>query len=275
MGNKRSRQLTAWLCAVLVMVGLVITFFPFLWLVVTSLKQPIDAFSLPPAWIFMPTSDNFAAVMEAGFLRSYWNNIVVGLMTTVSSLVLGVPAAYSLVRADFRGQRFMGFWILLSRLAPPVAFVIPMYVVFRSLGLTDSYLGLTVAYLTVSLPFVVWLMTGYFKGVPVEIEEAAMIDGCTRLGTLVRVVLPLSTPGLATAAIFSLMMAWSQYFYPLVLGGRNTITAPVMVTSFVTFEGPNWGKLAAAGLLVVAPVLIFTFVAQKGIIRGLLGGALK
>ena len=241
----------------------------------TSLKQPIDAFALPPTWIFTPTLENFIGVMEAGFLRSYWNNIVVGITSTVASLVLGVPAAYSLVRADFRGQHFMGFWILLSRLAPPVAFVIPMYVVFQRLGLIDSYLGLTISYLTASLPFVVWMMTGYFRGVPVEIEEAALIDGCTRVGTLMRIVIPLSMPGVATAAIFSLMMAWSQYFYPLILGGRNTITAPVMVTSFVTFEGPNWGKLAAAGLLVVAPVLVFTFVAQKGIIRGLTGGALK
>ena len=275
MGNKRRRQLATWLCAALVLLGLVLAFFPFLWLLMTSLKQPIEAFSLPPTWIFAPTLENFVDVMEVGFLRSYWNNIVVGLMTTVASLVLGVPAAYSLVRANFRGQHFMGFWILLSRLAPPVAFVIPMYVVFRTLGLIDTYLGLTISYLTQSLPFVVWIMTGYFKGVPVEIEEASLIDGCTRVGTLMRIVIPLSLPGLATAAIFSLMMAWSQYFFPLILGGRNTITAPVMVTSFVTFEGPNWGKLAAAGLLVVAPVLIFTFVAHKGIIRGLTGGALK
>ncbi|HWT80036.1 MAG TPA: carbohydrate ABC transporter permease [Candidatus Acidoferrum sp.] len=275
MGNKRRQQLTTWLCAALVALGLLVTFFPFLWLILTALKQPLEAFSLPPSWIFTPTLDNFASVMEAGFLRSYWNNIVVGLLTTVASLVLGVPAAYSLVRANFRGQHFMGFWILLSRLAPPVAFVIPMYVVFRRLGLIDTYLGLTISYLTASLPFVVWIMTGYFKGVPVEVEEAALIDGCTRVGTLTRIVIPLSMPGVATAAIFSLMMAWSQYFYPLILGGRNTITAPVMVTSFVTFEGPNWGKLAAAGLLVVAPVLVFTFVAQKGIIRGLTGGALK
>ncbi|MCL4465849.1 MAG: carbohydrate ABC transporter permease [Chloroflexi bacterium] len=275
MGYRQRRRLVAWLCAIIVAAALAFTFFPFFWLITTSLKKPIDAFALPPTWIFIPTLDNYGQVLEAGFLKSYFNNTLVGILCTMVSLILGVPAAYAMVRANFRGKSFMGAWILLSRLAPPVAFAIPLYVLFRSVGLVDNYLGLTIAYLTITMPFVVWIMTGFFEGVPVELEEAALIDGCTRLGALLRVVLPVSTPGLATAAIFSLMMSWNQYFYPLILGGRNTITSPVMITGFVTFEGPNWGKLAAAGVLVVAPVLVFTVVAQRGIVRGLVGGAVK
>jgi multiple sugar transport system permease protein len=169
----------------------------------------------------------------------------------------------------------MSTWILLSRMAPPVAFVIPMYMVFRSLRLIDSFPGLVIAYLTITLPFVVWIMNGFFQSVPEDMEEAAIIDGCTRLGALLRIVVPISTPGVATAPVFSMIMAWNQYFYPLILGGRRTITAPVLISGFLTFDGPNWGKLAAAGVVVIAPVLVFTLVAQKGLVRGLMGGATK
>jgi multiple sugar transport system permease protein len=153
--------------------------------------------------------------------------------------------------------------------------VIPMYMIFRQLRLIDSFPGLTIAYLTVTLPFVVWIMSGFFQSVPRDMEEAAIIDGCTRVGALLRVVLPISTPGIATATVFAMIMAWNQYFYPLILGGRRVITAPVLISGFLTFDGPNWGKLAAAGVVVVAPVLIFTLLAQKGLVRGLLGGAIK
>jgi multiple sugar transport system permease protein len=169
----------------------------------------------------------------------------------------------------------MGIWILLTRLAPPVAFVIPLYVVFTRLRLINTFQGLTIAYLTVTLPFVIWVMTGFFQGIPEELEDAARIDGCTRFGALIRVVLPLAAPGVVTASIFSLVMSWNQYFYPLILGGRNTNPAPLIIATFVNFEGPNWGVHAASGIAVVAPVLLFTLVAQKGLVRGLMGGAIK
>ena len=275
MNYRRRRRISGWACNALLAVFLVITFYPFFWLLTTSLKQQVDAFSIPPTWIFVPTLENFAGVLEPVFLKSYWNNLVVSSLCTFVSLLLGIPASYSLVRSRFRGKAFMGTWILLTRMVPRVVFVIPLYLLFRNLGLIDTYTGLVIAYLTITLPFVIWILTGFFQGVPQELEEAAMIDGCSRVGTLLRVVLPLSTPGLATAAIFSLMMSWNQFFYPIILGGRDTMTAPAVVASMVSFEGPNWGHMAAAGLLVVGPVLIFTFLAQGGLVRGLLGGALK
>jgi multiple sugar transport system permease protein len=275
MGHKRRKQVTGWLCNVLLLLVLLFIFFPFLWLVTTSLKQPVDAFALPPTWIFKPTFENFLAVIERGFLRSFWNSVVLAFLSTLVSLLLGVPAGYSLARAQFRGKAFMGTWILLARLAPPVAFVIPLYMVYRNLHLTDTYTGLVISYLTITLPFVVWVMTGFFHGIPRELEEAARVDGCTRFGALIRVILPVATPGLATAAVFSMTMSWNQYFYPLILGGRKTITAPIMMAGFVTFEGVNWGKLAAASVVVLVPVFAFTIAAQKGIVRGLMGGAIK
>ncbi|MBI2942343.1 MAG: carbohydrate ABC transporter permease [Chloroflexi bacterium] len=267
--------MTGWLCNSLIVAALLLTYIPFVWLITTSLKQPVDAFAIPPVWVFLPTLENYGALLAKDFLTSYCNSLIIGLLTTSASLALGVPAAYALVRANFRGRAFMGTWILLVRLVPGVAFVIPMYIQFRNLGLTDTYLGLTIAYLTITLPFVVWMMTGYFQGVPQELEEAAVIDGCSRLGALVRVVLPVSTPGLATAALFSLVMSWNQYFYPLILGGRSTVTAPVAISNFLTFEGPSWGRLAAGGVLIVAPVLVFTLLSQNAMVRGLMRGAMK
>jgi multiple sugar transport system permease protein len=275
MALERRTRAAAILANVLIALYLIFTFFPFYWLIVTSLKKPVDAFAIPPAWIFKPIIGNYAQLLQMGFIKSYLNNIIVGLLATLASLVLGIPAGYSMARAKFRGMKFMRTWILISRLAPPVAFVIPMYMIFRQLHLIDTFLGLVISYLTVTLPFVVWIMSGFFQGVPQDMEEAAIIDGCTRVGALLRVVLPISTPGIATATVFAMIMAWNQYFYPLVLGGRRVITAPVLISGFLTFDGPNWGKLAAGGVVVVAPVLIFTLLAQKGLVRGLLGGAIK
>jgi multiple sugar transport system permease protein len=271
----REKRIVRFLYGVILAAGLLFVFLPFTWLLVTSLKLPVDAFTLPPVWIFKPTMVNYLQIVRKGFMKAYRNSVVIAALSTLISLLLGVPAGYSLARARFRGRTVMGTYILLSRLAPPVIFCIPLYVVFRNLRLIDTFTGLTISYLTITLPFVVWLMTSFFKGVPVELEEAAIIDGCSRAGALARIVLPVSVPGVSTAFIFSMLMSWNQYFYPLILGGRRTTTAPLMVQSFVSFEGLNWGQLAAAGLVVVVPVFAFTLIAQKGVIRGLTGGALK
>ncbi|MFC5703746.1 carbohydrate ABC transporter permease [Cohnella faecalis] len=255
---------------------ILLTLFPLLWLFLTAIKQPIDAFAMPPKWIFEPTSDNFLAVLtKSEFVKSYVNSLIVVTGTTVLSLWFGIASGYTLARSKSRFSNAMGMWIILARMAPPMGFVLPLYLMFSKIGILDTYFGLILVYLTVTLPFVTWLMVGFIKSIPIEIEEASAIDGCNRFQTLIRIVIPSSLPGISTCAIFAFIMSWNEFFYALIISGRNTRTASVEIQGFINFAGINWGELAAAGVLVVVPVLIFTIFAQKGLVRGLTQGATK
>jgi multiple sugar transport system permease protein len=169
----------------------------------------------------------------------------------------------------------MGLWIILVRMAPPIGFVLPLYVIMMKLRLLDTYPAMVLLYLTLTLPLVTWLMSGFFKSVPKELEEAAMIDGCTRVKTLFKITIPIALPGITTCAIFSLILSWNEFLYALIIGGMNTRTAPVMIEGFLTFEGVHWGELASAGLLVIIPILTFAYIFQKGLIKGLTSGAVR
>lgn len=255
---------------------ILLTMFPLLWLFLTAIKQPIDTFAIPPKWIFEPTFENFKAVVnKSEFMQGYLNSLIVVIGTTAVSLWFGIASGYTLARSKSRLSNAMGMWIILARMAPPMGFVLPLYLMFSKMALLNTYMALILVYLTVTLPFVTWLMVGFIKGIPVEIEEAAAIDGCNKFQVLLRVVIPSSWPGIATCAIFSFIMSWNEFFYALVISGRDTRTASVEIQGFINFAGINWGELAAAGVLVIIPVLIFTIFAQKGLIRGLTQGASK
>lgn len=248
---------------------------PLLWLILTSLKTRVDAFAMPPALFFTPTLENFAAALRTGgFFASYANSLIIALGTTAVSLVLGIAAGYGLSR-PIRGGKIMGAWIVLARMAPAVAFAIPVFVMFGWLGLLDSYIGLIMIYLTVTLPFVAWLMRGFFLDLPAEMEEAARLDGCSRIQALFAVLLPSVKSGVSTCAIFAFIMAWNEFFYALIIAGRETRPASVAIQGFISSAGTDWGALCAAALLVVAPVLIFTIFTQKGLVRGLTAGSVK
>ena len=271
----RESRLRYWFLNIFTYLVVGLSLFPLVWLLSTSLKSGRDAFAMPPVWIFVPTLKNFLAVLSEGeFLSSYRNSLIVGLSTTLLSLAIGIPAGYLLARVRTRLNQTLGVWIVLSRMVPPVAFIIPFYIIMRNLSLLDTYIGLVLAYLTITLPFVTWMMTGFFRSVPIDIEDAARIDGCNRFSTLWFISIPLALPGIATCAIFSFIMSWNEFFYALILAGRSTRTAPVVIQSFISFEGINWGNLAAAGILVTIPVLLFSLVVQRGLIRGLVAGAL-
>ncbi|MEO7236456.1 MAG: carbohydrate ABC transporter permease [Lapillicoccus sp.] len=251
-----------------------LTLAPLLWLVSTALKEPVDAFSANP--VSRPTLDNFARVtQQSDFLLTYVNSLVVVFTTTALTLLFGVSAGYALARTSSRRTGWMGRWIILARMAPPMAFALPFFLMFQQLHLLDTYGALVVVYLTITLPFCTWLMAGYFQSVPVELEEAARIDGCTRLGALRRVVLPSAVPGIATAATFSFISAWNEFFYPLVIAGRTTKPASVAIQGFISSAGVDWGGLAAASILVLAPVFVFSVLTQRGLVSGLTSGAIK
>jgi len=249
---------------------------PILWLVMTAFKTRVQAFAMPPVWLFTPTLDNFREVFgQANFLHQYANSLIVASCSTVLALCIGLPAAYALTRFRFRFQTVLAFWILTTRLLPAIGVLFPLYIIFNKLHLIDTYPGLILLYLSFTLVFVIWMMRGYFLQVPMELEEAAYCDGATRLTTLFRIVLPLAAPGIAAVAVLIFIMCWNEFFFALMFTRDAVKTAPVGLVGFMSFEGINWGPLAAAGLLVLAPVFIFSIFVLKHLVAGLSMGAVK
>jgi len=260
---------------VLVVVTALLTIFPFLWLLQMSLKTGIEAFLMPPKLLFIPTLSNYIDLLEGKFMRSFWNSTAVAVSTTLVSLLLGVPAAYALSRAGFRHEQGLSLWILTTRMAPPIAFGIPFFLAYRALGLIDTRIGLVIIYLTFNLSLVIWMMRTFFDGLPRSLEEAACIDGASIVDTFLRIVLPLSAPGLATTAIFCFLFAWNDFFYALILTRSGSMTAPVAIVNFMNYEGWEWGKITAGGSVIMIPVVVFSLLARNYLIRGLTAGAIK
>ncbi|MHB1134339.1 MAG: carbohydrate ABC transporter permease [Chloroflexota bacterium] len=260
---------------VLVVVLLFLLLFPFLWLVQMSFKPERDVFKMPPDLIFWPTLENYARVFEDKFLRAFTNSAITATTTTVVSLLLGVPAAYALSRAHFRHDNAISLWSLSTRMAPPIAFGIPFFLIFKQLDWIDTLQGLVVIYLTFNISLVMWMMRAFFDGIPTAMEEAAYIDGASIVGTFLRVTLPLCAPGLATTAIFCFLLSWNDFFYSLVLTRSAAVTAPVAIVNFMNYESWEWGKVTAAGSLIMLPVVVFSLAVRKYLIAGLTAGAVK
>ena len=245
-------------------------------IIVTSLKSRVDALASPPVWIFRPVFFNYFDIFqENNFGRYFRNSLVVATFGTAFALILGVPAAYSLARRPFKREADLSFWILSQRMMPAIAVIIPMFILLRTVRLLDTYLGLIVVYVTFNLPFVIWTMRGFFQDLPIEMEESAMVDGCSRYGAFWKIALPLVAPGLASAAIFTFLFTWNEFLFALILTGRNTATMPVAVQLFMRETGIDWGRMTAAAVVMMVPTLLFTLVAQRYLVRGLTFGAVK
>lgn len=273
---RRHRRINVAIRVVLLLLGLVVIAVPFAWVLLTAFKRQVDASAVPPM-IFSPTTTkNFVEIFSGPFGESLVNSVIITVMTTVSTLAFGVPAGYAFARGRFRGRRFLGGWLLLSRMFPPVLFIIPLFLFFHQLNLIDSFLGLTLAYLTGLLPFTIWMTASYFQDVPMELEDAARVDGATRLQAFARVALPLSLPGVLTVGFLIGIAAWSEYFTPLLLSGVDTTPATVALVNYVGgVASVNWGAMAAASLTLIVPVFLVTLLAQRGMLRGISAGAVK
>jgi multiple sugar transport system permease protein len=252
---------------------LLLVLLPLFWLVQLALRPAADAFS--DSLLFVPTLESFRALIHGSFLRATANSLIVSSVSTLLALLIGVPAAYALTRWKFRARRHVAQWILLTRMAPPIAFTIPFYLAFRWLGLQDTLSGLIIIYLTFNLAIVIWLMQTFFEAIPVALEEAAWMDGCGVWQAFWRITLPLSAPGLAATGVLCFVFAWSDFFYALILTRTQAITAPVAIVNFLQYEGWEWTRIAAAGTLVMAPVLIFTLLVRNYLVRGLSAGGVK
>jgi len=247
--------------------------FPFLWLLQMSLRPEIEMFST--ALFVWPTFDNYLALRGGQFPKNFWNSTVSSVVSTVLSLLIGVPAAYALSRARFKGERHIELWILATRMAPPIAFTIPFFLAYRYLEMMDTVQGLVVIYMTFNLSLVIWMMRIFFDSIPRALEEAAWIDGGSVWGSFLRVTLPLSAPGLAATAIFCFLFSWNDFFYALILTRTQAMTAPVAVVNFMQYQGWEWGKITAAGTIVMLPVVIFSLLVRNYLVRGLTAGGLK
>jgi len=261
----------------------VFSLFPFLWMFSTSIKKAQEAFAIPPRWI--PHDITFVAYRALwdsqaannnDFPRYFLNSIVVATGTTILSLLVAVPAAYAFARFVFPGKTVFFYGILGRNMFPLVVFLVPLFQLMAALRFQNNYMGLILAYLTFSLPLAIWLLRGFFANIPEELERAARIDGCTRLGAFIRVILPLSTPGIVATAIYSFIGAWNEYIFASTLTSEPSMrTLPVGQAFFLTENSSNWAGLMAVSLAVSVPVVVFFLILQRYFIQALTEGAVK
>lgn len=251
------------------------TLFPVVWIFLTSLKTQQQVNAIPPLFVFQPTLDNYVQVFTGKAMDALRNSLIISVSTVFLGVVMGLPAAYVLARARFRGRGQVSFYILSMRMAPAFAFLVPYYLTFRLMGLLDSYLALIIIDLTFVLPFAIWMLESVISELPIEIEEAALMDGCSRLGIIARIVLPLCAPSIAATAILSFIFSWNEFFFANFLTGTETQTVTVMLTSLVGLMGVDWVQMSASAMVAIVPTIVLALLAQRYLVRGLTLGAVK
>lgn len=249
--------------------------FPVLWMALMMFKPEAIMFARPPVWLFRPTLEHFHYVLGHGFAWSLLTSLIVAVVSTGLVVLIGTPAAYAFARFPMRRRDDLLLFVLATRMAPPVALVIPFYLIYARVGLLDTYVGLIVAYLTFNMSFYVWVLWSFCRELPVELEEAARVDGYPRSHVLVRVVLPLLRPGIIATAVLCFIFAWNEFLYAFLLGGKTIETLPVAVPKLITAQGVKWGELSIVGIVALLPVLVVVLVLQRHIVRGLTMGAVK
>lgn len=262
-------------------IAIAVAMVPFVFMFVTSIKPEDQAQTIPPEWLFAPTFENYAAVFggqtssSQAFLPLLVHSAVVSVGSTVLTIVLALPAAYALARLRFRGRRFLASWILSTIMFPPIVAAIPVFVFAGALRIVDTYPVLIIPYTAFNLPLVIWVLRSTIVQIPPEIEQAALVDGCTRLGVIRRMILPLAMPGIATGAILSMILCWNEFLFALTLTRSYVKTSPVGISEFTGMFGTEWGNLTAASTAVVAPILVMTLILRRRLISGLTFGAVK
>ena len=273
--RRRRSVFVIWLLAVPV---ILLSLGPFLWLLKTSLVPESRIFVRPLEYLpSTVTLENFVMLFERmNFLGYFANSFIVAIGSTVLGLIVSMSSSYAFARFRFRGRRFFMTLFLVIPMFPTVLILIPIYDIMRVTGLLNTYASLIVAYSSFTIPFAVWMMTGYFAALPVEMEEAARVDGCSRLGAFVRVLLPTAVPGISATALYIFIVSWNEYTFAAMLAQDEAVrTLPVALQFFITEFTVNWGLLAAGGVIVSLPVILLFVVLQRQLIAGLTAGAVK
>lgn len=240
-----------------------------------SFRNRVDI--LDPSKIFvMPTLKNYQTIIEqSNILDFFKNSLIIAVISTLISLVVGSFAAYGFARYNWRKREDRAFWVLSQKFLPPMAVVIPYFMMASIFGLLDTRLVLIICYTTFNIPFTIWMMRGFIEDMPIELEEAAWVDGCSRLAGIIRILLPLITPGLVATSIFCVINSWNEFVFANFLTSIQAKTIPTSVMMYLSVSGVKWGEMAATGVLAVLPVLIFAVIVQKHMIRGLTFGSVK
>ena len=274
---KASRALRSVALVVVAVAGLAVWVFPVIWGLLTSFKTERDVLAYPPVWLFKPTLDNYREVIfgASSIVHNLWSSFVLSTWTTLLTMLFAVPAAYALARLRYPAKRASGFYVLATQMLPPVGLIIPYYLVLQKIGGLDTYSGLTLIYLTFSLPFAIWLMVSYFEDLPFEMEEAALLDRAGRLRTLWYVILPQVRGGITVTMIFVFLNAWNEFMFAVVLSGNRVRPVTVAMFNFISVEQTQWAQLAAGAMLAMVPVILIGIFGQRHIVKGLTVGSVK
>lgn len=271
--RKAPRSPWGWLRGVAITVVSLIFVMPVVWMIAAALKTNVQVTDPSVGLIFSPALDNFRNILADGeILRSMGNSLIVGVASTALSVVIAVPAAWAVGR--FSMQR-TGSVVLVARIVPAVSLLVPWYYLFAQVGLVGTYTVLILSHMFVSVPLILWIMIGFFEGLPVELEEAARTDGLTAFGAFWRIALPLAAPGTATASVLAFIFSWNNFMFALILADENTKTMPVTLFSFISYASTDWGGLMAAAALMTVPVVLAAIFGQKYLVAGLTAGATK
>jgi multiple sugar transport system permease protein len=265
----------------------IIYFFPVLWIILTAFKTYNDALAVPPQWLFTPTLENFfsvfsramtyqGAAVDTGFDLFFFNSIFIAMTSVAVALVIGTAAAYGFSRYPLKGNDTYLFIILTTRMLPPIVVIIPIFIMFREVGLSGTYLGVILLYTAFNLPFTIWMMKSFFDELSREVEDAARMDGSSEVKVFFKICLPQVIPGLAATAVFGLILTWNEYLFALLLTGVETRTVPVAMGQTIGGAiGVRWGLLAAIETLFLIPVVAVTFLLQNQLLRGVTFGTVK
>jgi multiple sugar transport system permease protein len=254
----------------------VVNLTPIIWTILTSLKQPVDAFAIPPKLIFSPTFAFHREIwIEKGFFKFFLNSAIISICTVLTSVPIGTLAAYALSRIRTRHTRKLLFGLLAVRMFPHMLLAIPFFVMAKALYLFDTYLIMILSMVALNQPFTIWLMRGFFLDVPIELDEAARVDGCNPWQTFFKVILPVVRPGLVVTSLFSLLLAYNEFLFPLVLTGTRTKPLPVAISEYGGEDITYWSLSAAGATGIMFPIILFMIFTQRSMIKGLSFGAVK
>jgi ABC-type sugar transport system, permease component len=252
--------------------------FPFWWMVLSSVKTLRELYTVPPIWWpETPTWDNYRKVLfESNIPRYFLNSIIISVGSTALALVLAIFASYGFARFNFKGKPLLQSLVLVGQLLPTAAIIVPLFITLRVLGLVNTYWGLILVYMIITLPLSVWMLTSYFKNIPVELDEAAIIDGASRLGCLFRITLPLSLPGLASVLVYAFVTTWNEFIFALCFATDSSVkTLPIGLAEFSTEFNTDWGAVMAASVVMTLPIAILFLSMQRLFVGGLTAGATK
>jgi multiple sugar transport system permease protein len=271
----RRRPFSLLLRYLVVAVVLVVFLFPIYWLFMISFKTADEIYHVPPLWLPGELQFNsYSVLFKDGDVRAIWNSLVVAGTSSIAAMIFGTFCAYSIARFRTGGDH-LAMWIISQRMMPPIAVVFPIFLVYVFLGLVDTYLGLILLYTAFNLPYVIWMMRGYIADIPIELEESALVDGCSRWLTFWKVVFPMARSGLMATAVFTFVFAWNDFIFALVMTRTNVITFPVQLSHYMGGQSNFWSKIAAMSVLGTLPIFVAMTVMQRYLVRGISLGAVK